>query len=79
MRETLTEYDFSVRARLASSSLCGGSPREPSVALKLQLRRADADGGGERHVMLELDAAQLAQLLDACAAVSKVRANASTL
>ncbi|TYZ58178.1 hypothetical protein PybrP1_005730 [[Pythium] brassicae (nom. inval.)] len=70
-RETLAEFDFSVRARLASSALCGGL-REPSVALKLHLRREDADAdAAERHVMLELDETQLARLLDACAAVAK--------
>ncbi|GAB9476561.1 hypothetical protein Gpo141_00013624 [Globisporangium polare] len=67
-REVLSEYDYSARVNLASSTVCGGA-REPAVALKLHLTQQDFNR--ERQVMLELNEEQLAHLLDQFAVISK--------
>ncbi|TMW65261.1 hypothetical protein Poli38472_009428 [Pythium oligandrum] len=62
----LTDFDYSVRMTLASSTLC--EQRTSSVVLKLHLADLAAS---ERQVVLELDEAQLATLLKQLAVVRK--------
>lgn len=64
--EELSDFDYSVRVNLANSSLCGD--RQRTVLLKMRLAKSN---GSERQVMLELDEAKLAALLNDFAKVQQ--------